>query len=488
MIERGTTQIRSLNTNNRGKTNLGDLARSAESEKFAAWDIAEQKRAYEEEQSYQDALWMRSVARRAAEAGEAQRQALEQRQARDTWITNKHALMVSMGLKSFDELDQEINDFKTYQANQPTFEEQTKSDLQPNEVVRAGVVTVATPSIDLKNIKSAPVPKSGTYTFFVPDELKPQGLVFPNSISSLNLTTGNVREKIYGSLLDSIQSGYGVDRDVAEVLLEREISGDKSLGSEFSRWGKLINDRAAGNDVMSNYHDSEGNVIPPAPVTPDGGFTALNAITAVAGVGGVLANVGKSILPNIIGSAGTAAKSAGKNAALIAASYPLLGVTSSIGSQHTGDVFKPVEEFESMTRVKSETGNIAFDKILDFGKGAVASVPEAGVAFVNALVGSTVLGSAVFQDIAETTRNLITGNLQNPIETRNTISTLTTGIKGLGESTAIAVYQGIDNPAYMLGNILGFGKTYSAIVPLLLFLSGTLPPQTNLRQWPPMEE
>lgn len=463
MIERGTTQIRSLNTNNRGKTNLGDLARSAESKKFAAWDIAEQKRAYEEEQSYQDALWMRSVARRAAEAGEAQRQALEQRQARDTWITNKHALMVSMGLKSFDELDQEINDFKTYQANQPTFEEQTKSDLQPNEVVRAGVVTVATPSIDLKNIKSAPVPKSGTYTFFVPDELKPQGLVFPNSISSLNLTTGNVREKIYGSLLDSIQSGYGVDRDVAEVLLEREISGDKSLGSEFSRWGKLINDRAAGNDVMSNYLDSEGNVIPPAPVTPDGGFTALNAITAVAGVGGVLANVGKSILPNIIGSAGTAAKSAGKNAALIAASYPLLGVTSSIGSQHTGDVFKPVEEFESMTRVKSETGNIAFDKILDFGKGAVASVPEAGVAFVNALVGSTVLGSAVFQDIAETTRNLITGNLQNPIETRNTISTLTTGIKGLGESTAIAVYQGIDNPAYMLGNILGFGKTYSAI-------------------------
>ena len=380
----------------------------------------------------------------------------------------KHALMVDLGLKTFDELDAVIESrnnqiIEAYNAGYSSPEAMQAAEKaawtayqnrsaaeQTNPVLRDYAKA-------LEN--AASLEGNGVY-----DELgQPQGLVFPNSISSLNLTTGNVREKIYGSLLDSIQSGYGVDRDVAEVLLEREISGDKSLGSEFSRWGKLINDRAAGNDVMSNYLDSEGNVIPPAPVTPDGGFTALNAITAVAGVGGVLANVGKSILPNIIGSAGTAAKSAGKNAALIAASYPLLGVTSSIGSQHTGDVFKPVEEFESMSRVKSDTGNVAFDKILDFGKGSVASVPEAGVAFVNALVGSTVLGSAVFQDIAETTRNLMTGNLQSPIETRNTISTLTTGIKGLGESTAIAVYQGIDNPAYMLGNILGFGKTYSTL-------------------------
>ena len=46
MIERGTTQIRSLNANTRG-TNLGDLARAEESKKFAAWDVAVQKRAYE---------------------------------------------------------------------------------------------------------------------------------------------------------------------------------------------------------------------------------------------------------------------------------------------------------------------------------------------------------------------------------------------------------------------------------------------------------
>lgn len=384
--------------------------------------------------------------------------------AQSAYVQNQVALMKDMGFTSADELNRAVSDYKAYQASQPTFTDQVRAAEKAAWTAYQNRSAAEQTNPVLRDYAKALENAASLEGNGVYDELgQPQGLVFPNSISSLNLTTGSVRERIYGSLLDSIQSGYGVDRDVAEVLLEREISGDKSLGSEFSRWGKLINDRAAGNDVMSNYLDSEGNVIPPAPVVPDGGFTALNAITAVAGVGGVLANAGKSILPNIIGSAGTAAKSAGKNAALIAASYPLLGVTSSIGSQHTEDVFKPVEEFESMSRVKSDTGNIAFDKILDFGKGSVASVPEAGVAFVNALVGSTVLGSAVFQDIAETTRNLMTGNLQNPIETRNTISTLTTGIKGLGESTAIAVYQGIDNPAYMLGNILGFGKTYSAI-------------------------
>ena len=512
MIERGTTQIRSLNTNTRGKTNLGDLARAEESKKFAAWDVAEQKRAYEEELSLEEAKWNYAAFMMAQREGAAQAERLAATRAQNEYIENKHKLMVDMGFKTFDELDQAVLDYKNYQASQPLFGPAPPKtiDISSMDVnakhalmVDLGLKTFDELDTAIKTYNDTAIKaynagynspaemqaaEKAAWTAYqnlpasqqtnpvlrdyaaalegngVYDELgKPQGLVFPNSISSLNLTTGNVREKIYGSLLDSIQSGYGVDRDVAEVLLEREISGDKSLGSEFSRWGKLINDRAAGNDVMSNYLDSEGNVIPPAPVTPDGGFTALNAITAVAGVGGVLANVGKSILPNIIGSAGTAAKSAGKNAALIAASYPIIGVTSSIGSQHTGDVFKPVEEFESMSRVKSDTGNVAFDKILDFGKGSVASVPEAGVAFVNALVGSTVLGSAVFQDIAGTTRNLMTGNLQNPIETRNTISTLTTGIKGLGESTAIAVYQGIDNPAYMLGNILGFGKTYSAI-------------------------
>lgn len=384
--------------------------------------------------------------------------------AQSAYVQNQVALMKDMGFTSADELNRAVSDYKAYQASQPTFTDQVRAAEKAAWTAYQNRSAAEQTNPVLRDYAKALENAASLEGNGVYDELgQPQGLVFPNSISSLNLTTGSVREKIYGSLLDSIQSGYGVDRDVAEVLLEREISGDKSLGSEFSRWGKLINDRAAGNDVMSNYLDSEGNVIPPAPVVPDGGFTALNAITAVAGVGGVLANAGKSILPNLIGGAGTAAKSAGKNAALIAASYPLLGVTSSIGSQHTEDVFKPVEEFESMSRVKSDTGNIAFDKILDFGKGSVASVPEAGVAFVNALVGSTVLGSAVFQDIAGTTRNLMTGNLQSPIETRNTISTLTTGIKGLGESTAIAVYQGIDNPAYMLGNILGFGKTYSAI-------------------------
>ena len=518
MIERGTTQIRSLNTNTRGKTNLGDLARAEESKKFAAWDVTEQKRAYEEELSLEEAKWNYAAFMMAQREGAAQAERLATTKAQNEYIENKHKLMVDMGFKTFDELDQAVQDFKEYQASQPLFGPAPPKtiDISSMDVnakhalmVDLGLKTFDELDTAIKTYNDTAIKaynagynspaemqaaEKAAWTAYqnrsaaeqtnpvlrdyakalenaaslegngVYDELgQPQGLVFPNSISSLNLTTGSVRERIYGSLLDSIQSGYGVDRDVAEVLLEREISGDKSLGSEFSRWGKLISDRAAGNDVMSNYLDSEGNVIPPAPVVPDGGFTALNAITAVAGVGGVLANAGKSILPNIIGSAGTAAKSAGKDAALIAASYPLLGVTSSIGSQHTGDVFKPVEEFESMTRVKSDTGNIAFDKILDFGKGSVASVPEAGVAFVNALVGSTVLGSAVFQDIAETTRNLMTGNLQSPIETRNTISTLTTGIKGLGESTAIAVYQGIDNPAYMLGNILGFGKTYSAI-------------------------
>lgn len=389
---------------------------------------------------------------------------VEYNAAQSEYVANLHNFMVNTGYKSFEDLGRDIAEFKIHQASQPTFTDQVRAAERADWIAYQNLPTSQQTNPVLRDYAKALENAASLEGNGVYDELgQPQGLVFPNSISSLNLTTGSVRERIYGSLLDSIQSGYGVDRDVAEVLLEREISGDKSLGSEFSRWGKLISDRAAGNDVMSNYLDSEGNVIPPAPVVPDGGFTALNAITAVAGVGGVLANAGKSILPNIIGSAGTAAKSAGKDAALIAASYPLLGVTSSIGSQHTGDVFKPVEEFESMTRVKSDTGNIAFDKILDFGKGSVASVPEAGVAFVNALVGSTVLGSAVFQDIAETTRNLMTGNLQSPIETRNTISTLTTGIKGLGESTAIAVYQGIDNPAYMLGNILGFGKTYSAI-------------------------
>ncbi len=512
MIERGTTQIRSLNTNTRGKTNLGDLARAEESKKFAAWDVTEQKRAYEEELSLEEAKWNYAAFMMAQREGAAQAERLATTKAQNEYIENKHKLMVDMGFKTFDELDQAVQDFKEYQASQPlfgpappktidissmdvnakhalmvdlglkSFDELDKAlNTYNNTAIKAYEAGYNSPAemqaaeradwIAYQNLPTsqqtnpvlrdyaAALEGNGVY-----DELgQPQGLVFPNSISSLNLTTGSVRERIYGSLLDSIQSGYGVDRDVAEVLLEREISGDKSLGSEFSRWGKLISDRAAGNDVMSNYLDSEGNVIPPAPVVPDGGFTALNAITVVAGVGGVLANAGKSILPNIIGSAGTAAKSAGKNAAMLAASYPIIGVTSSIGSQYTGDLFEPVEEFGKVSRVKSDTGNIAFDKILDFSKGSVASVPEAGVAFVNALVGSTVLGSAVFQDIAETTRNLMTGNLQNPIETRNTISTLTTGIKGLGESTAIAVYQGIDNPAYMLGNILGFGKTYSAI-------------------------
>ena len=511
MIERGTTQIRSLNANTRG-TNLGDLARSAESKKFLSWDAAEQKRAYEEELSLEEAKWNYAAFMMAQREGAAQAERLAATRAQNEFIENKHKLMVDMGFKTFDELDQAVLDFKEYQASQPlfgpappktidisgmdvntkhalmvdlglkTFDELDKAvNTYNNTAIKAYEAGYNSPAemqaaeradwIAYQNRSAAeqtnPVLRdyaaalegNGVY-----DELgKPQGFVFPNSISSLNLTTGNVRGRIYGSLLDSIQATYGVDRDVAEVLLEREISGDKSPGSEFSRWGKLINDRASGKDVMSNYLDSEGNVIPPAPVTPDGGFTALNAILAVGGVGGVLANAGKSILPNLIGGVGTAAKSAGKNAAMLAASYPIIGVTSSIGSQYTGDLFEPVEEFGKVSRVKSDTGNIAFDKILDFSKGAVASVPEGGVAFVNALVGSTVMGSAVFQDIAETTRHLMTGNLQNSIETRNTISTLTKGVKGLGESTAIAVYQGIDNPAYMLGNILGFGKTYSAI-------------------------
>ena len=121
MIERGTTQIRSLNTNTRGKTNLGDLARAEESKKFAAWDVAEQKRAYEEELSLEEAKWNYAAFMMAQREGAAQAERLAATRAQNEYIENKHKLMVDMGFKTFDELDQAVQDFKEYQASQPLF-------------------------------------------------------------------------------------------------------------------------------------------------------------------------------------------------------------------------------------------------------------------------------------------------------------------------------------------------------------------------------
>ena len=121
MIERGTTQIRSLNTNTRGKTNLGDLARAEESKKFAAWDVAEQKRAYEEELSLEEAKWNYAAFMMAQREGAAQAERLAATRAQNEYIENKHKLMVDMGFKTFDELDQAVQDYKEYQASQPLF-------------------------------------------------------------------------------------------------------------------------------------------------------------------------------------------------------------------------------------------------------------------------------------------------------------------------------------------------------------------------------
>ena len=121
MIERGTTQIRSLNANTRGKTNLGDLARAEESKKFAAWDVAEQKRAYEEELSLEEAKWNYAAFMMAQREGAAQAERLAATRAQNEYIENKHKLMVDMGFKTFDELDQAVQDFKEYQASQPLF-------------------------------------------------------------------------------------------------------------------------------------------------------------------------------------------------------------------------------------------------------------------------------------------------------------------------------------------------------------------------------
>ena len=121
MIERGTTQIRSLNANTRGKTNLGDLARAEESKKFAAWDVAEQKRAYEEELSLEEAKSNYAAFMMAQREGAAQAERLAATRAQNEYIENKHKLMVDMGFKTFDELDQAVQDFKEYQASQPLF-------------------------------------------------------------------------------------------------------------------------------------------------------------------------------------------------------------------------------------------------------------------------------------------------------------------------------------------------------------------------------
>ena len=120
MIERGTTQIRSLNANTRG-TNLGDLARSAESKKFLSWDVAEQKRAYEEELSLEEAKQNYAAFMMAQREGAAQAERLAATRAQNEYIENKHKLMVDMGFKTFDELDQAVQDFKEYQASQPLF-------------------------------------------------------------------------------------------------------------------------------------------------------------------------------------------------------------------------------------------------------------------------------------------------------------------------------------------------------------------------------
>ena len=208
---------------------------------------------------------------------------VEYNAAQSEYVANLHNFMVNTGYKSFEDLGTDIAEFKTRQASQPTFTDQVRAAERADWIAYQNLPASQQTNPVLRDYAAA-AEREVEHNLLG----QPVGISLPVTENSLNLTTGIFRGQIESGLRNPSSSDAGVMIDFNEPVF-------------------LVPEQKQYLNINNTSQKDNTNVTPPAPVRPDGGFTAQNAIVALTGVGGILANIGKSALTSFGGTAGSSA-------------------------------------------------------------------------------------------------------------------------------------------------------------------------------------